>query len=719
MEAFASRGVLCCLRGVTILTLAYLCAGELLPLPIIKASKLLQDWDVQEVLLLAVFSCLAALLASTSSSASGCSPVQPMSVTVLLATLNCVPMSAAIVALHWFSLSDNCPVTPEKACTILGTVLDVVGLVSARLARLDLGICLLLATRGESAWLLGVTGDWLGYAEAIPLHQTAGRWCAGQSALHSVAYLLFYLEADGLASLWLNCLPAPLPNGKLNRLGLVNFLGLLALAVLLVLMLSAIPQFRRRCYHVFQRLHLPVAVVFVACCALHDLPILLFAVPGVVNWCIEWRGAGTSGCYLDGSSGRSCSTRRLRAKARLLPGTSGPWAELTIDQAVGLSGAPRGQWVSLRVEPLGREHHPLSVAVAGSGDGSGDTAALTLVVSAQAGDWTRALVGLAESPTRSFEVDVAGPYPFGGGGWSLSEECSDGSQEPPLLLVAGGTGVTGWLPALASAGANGRRCHLVWCVQNEADYRALSGWLPSHHGIEVTIHITRAAAADGPLLSSPLTQPANAESATRASSRSRQGSSLAWLSLTVTLVGLVVGYWGCRYVLAMLDLPRVPPEVGWLHQTLAGYTLTRRCLPIILIAVSMVVATAVCGRILPHLLACVPTRATCPTDTELGTVTPHQTQQALLSSVPSVQVQQQQQRCEGDVAFATRHDVRAGRPDLHALVRAAVRGAVTQRLLVAACGPATLVESARKAVVAARRESPGVHVEFCGSDSRW
>ena len=166
-----------CLQGTTILTIAYLCAGELLPVPVIKGSKLLQGWAVQQVVLLAVLSCLA-VLASASWSCSGgrgCSPGGPVTAATLLAVLNVVAVLAAVVATPWFMISENCPVAPDEGgCPYLAIVLDAVGLISARLARLDLGICLLLATRGEGAWLLGATGGVLGYAEAISLHRAAG-----------------------------------------------------------------------------------------------------------------------------------------------------------------------------------------------------------------------------------------------------------------------------------------------------------------------------------------------------------------------------------------------------------------------------------------------------------------------------------------------------------------------------------------------------------------
>ena len=155
---------------------------------------------------------------------------------------------------------DGAPNGTAAGCDGLATGLDVVGLASARLARLDLGICLLLATRGNSAWLCRATGGWLGLPEAVPLHRTAGWWCAGQSALHSAAYLTFYPWTGGLSSLWLNCFPAATPGpNTMNRLGLVNFFGVVAMLAMLALFLPAVPQLRQRGYHVFQRLHLPVS----------------------------------------------------------------------------------------------------------------------------------------------------------------------------------------------------------------------------------------------------------------------------------------------------------------------------------------------------------------------------------------------------------------------------------------------------------------------------
>jgi hypothetical protein len=300
------------LRLAFAVAFAYLYAGEVLPpmlLPPPARAAWFSNWATKQVVLVGTLSTLAVLLGSSIGAGGGgggrISCAAAASANSLLVALNVVPIVAAVA--HWMVVPGWLCVE-EATCGAATNVLDSVGLLSARLARLDLGTSLLLAARGESSWLIRANGR-LGYAEAIPLHRLAGWWCAVQSALHGVAYLLFYVESGGLASLWRNCFPAPLPGGELNRLGLVNGLGLLALLALLVLALPACPAFRRRLYHVFQRVHLPAALLFVLCAALHDLPVLLFAMPGLANWHI-------------GRHGTDGTRRRLGAKARSLPDTS-------------------------------------------------------------------------------------------------------------------------------------------------------------------------------------------------------------------------------------------------------------------------------------------------------------------------------------------------------------------------------------------------------------
>ena len=771
-----------CLHAATVVVFAYLCYGELLPLPAIKASKVLQAWAVQQVVLLGLLSCLIVLLASVAgttgiyfATASG----RPMSATALLNVLNVLPVAAAIATTHWNALSDNCPVDPDKDCDYLAIVLDTVGLITARLSRLDLGISLLLAARGESSWLLGATGGWLGYAEAVPLHRTAGWWCVWQSALHSIAYVLFYFETGGLASLWRDCLPTRLPNStalhpRLNRLGLVNFLGFLPFVIALALALSAWRPVRKRYYHVFQKLHLPLGALFVVCCALHDLPILIFALPSIAAWYLEWHARRHHGSSSSSSSSSSLLQRGgertphggvLPAQLTLLPGTSGPWLELTVVSGEGSAGsvlaAPRGAWVSMRVVPLGAESHPLSVASAAFSGRSTTKAQeeLSVLISSGSGDWTLALAALlAQQPagsSRRLDVEIDGPYPFGGGDWSLragEKTTPSGGGATALLLLAGGTGVTGWLPALAAGGGTVRRCRLVWCVQTAADYRALAKRLPYKGAVEVTVYVTRAAADAAPptpwrpALGEGREQ-SERDEATRWQPLNCDGSSPSSgvaVSLAAALVGLVVGHWGWHYLVELLGLSKIPEEgvpAGWLHTTLIGYMLSRRCLPIVVITLAVVASTALCRRALAYARACTRGRCrACPRDgstrdAELGAVSPPQPDARLFTGATSsstvhvdldVPMRDDERSAGGARPAATEdagaggHVMRTGRPDVEALVRAAAADAgPARRLVVAACGPVTLVAAARKAVVAARKDSRGVRIEFSGGESWW
>ena len=300
----------------------------------------------------------------------------------------------------------------------------------------------------------------------------------------------------------------------------------------------------------------------------------------------------------------------------------------------------------------------------------------------------------------------------------------------------------------------------MWCVQNEADYRALAGRLPNKGSrVKVTVYITRAdgtrgfdltvpaAAVDGPVggTSSPRMsqQPVNAECSSSnvshgagvlpATLRRHSTSSLAPVSLAATLVSLPIGHWGWESIAHLMDLPKFPQSAGsWLHTTLIGYTLSRRCLPIALIIASIVVMIAVCRCIVARSRrrassrhsCCWPTSCTTP-DMELGAMSPRREPQQPLFMSPSSSAQRplvQSVSSTGASAVADEegHDVRAGRPDLSGLLREATAGLENKQLVVvAACGPTTMVEAARKAVAAARKECRGVRLEFSGSESKW
>ena len=481
-----------CAYAASALTFAYLCVGELLPVQLIKNNGWdAHEWQRQQVVSISILSFLAVLLGSPRLGMQkdfGRSKI----VSRTFIVMNVVPIATTIATTTWMMRSDNCPLDPQRECKPLSMILDSIGLVTARLARLDLGVCLLLATRGQSGWLFRATGGLLGFTESIPAHRAAGWCCVTQSVLHSIAYLCFYVHETGLHSLLRYCFPTPKAEG-VNRLGLVNGLGMFACFAAFGITASATIWVRRSHYHIFQRTHLPLTVLFVLCCALHDLQVLLFAAPGIADWYLGRQGKGVF--------------RTVPASVKVIPGTSGPWIELqTVESDENVIAtllrdeAPRGQWMNIRVNQLGPESHPFDVAsmVRCSGISvNGQIIArpclkVSAIVSAKAGDWSAALAALVNHETSlQLEIDINGPFPSGGSNWILpglylsdmpSTVSSRDHDAPALLLLAGGTGITGWLPALEAV-RNGniairQQTHLVWCVKTEADYLALSDRLP-------------------------------------------------------------------------------------------------------------------------------------------------------------------------------------------------------------------------------------------------
>ena len=50
--------------------------------------------------------------------------------------MNVVPIATTIATTTWVMRSDNCPLDPQRECKPLSMILDSIGLVTARLARL-------------------------------------------------------------------------------------------------------------------------------------------------------------------------------------------------------------------------------------------------------------------------------------------------------------------------------------------------------------------------------------------------------------------------------------------------------------------------------------------------------------------------------------------------------------------------------------------------------
>ena len=216
------------LRAAGVALLGYLCVGELLPPPLtadfVELAGL-PPWEVQQLVLLALLCALAAAAVAldgqrptAGATANAAWPAlwsDEDGMKRVFAVAHAVPLALSVLAALWRMKSDNCP-TDEPPCGTMETGLDAIGLMSARCARLDLALCLLPAAK-ESLWLL-VLGGPHDYSSAMPLHQLSGWWCAAQSGLHSVAYLIFYLSRGGLHELWVTCFPVPLAS-QLNSLG--------------------------------------------------------------------------------------------------------------------------------------------------------------------------------------------------------------------------------------------------------------------------------------------------------------------------------------------------------------------------------------------------------------------------------------------------------------------------------------------------------------------
>ena len=631
--------------------------------------------------------------------------------TYALHFLNAFPFFISTVVACFIQAKSDCK-PGEHQCSRLLLACDVVGLVSARLARLDLVACLLFASRGMT-WIYCGTNGSLGYAEAMPVHRAAGAWCAAMSFSHSVAYMAFYLFQDGELghAFKYDLLP-------ISREGLVNFFGISAAVVLLPMLVLASPMVRRTAYHAFQIAHVPLSLLFVVLCALHDLPILLFATPGLVEWLL----------------GRSSSTSPSLAKAKIIEGTSGPWVEITIEHnqkynRYGSMLAPRGEWVSLRILPLGREMHPLSLTASDCSDDDHNDNKFTAIISAKAGDWSRRLAHLARTDLAhdGFQVEVDGPYPFGGG-WALQHEST------ATLLIAGGTGVTGWLPILNAIRSNHRatskeycyanmKCHLVWCVHDEADYRALAKRLPPL--VAVTVFVTQSADVAMPTSSDIRIDAENAydgvEGAQTTATDSPRTDNIdagmnvvALVSLVTTLVGLLTVYYSEKYAYSARTSAR----------SLLEYAINGRLVPILFFLACMAVlsvsgkrAALICAELIERGQRKVDGSVSSEDHSELPILHSRLSSLLTLPSTTMTRTHHGPSESLGSVI------IRLGRPNIDELIHDAASSLdMHKRLIIAACGPPALVTSVQAGVAKAKRECNhryGAHIQFCGSDSIW
>jgi len=776
----------CCLRWVAVATLAYLYAGDLIP-GVARATTRLPGapcWSTQQVLLLSALCGLTAILDNHASGASdaasdvatgvegvGSLAARVSTPGVVFSAANLLPLALA-AAVAWRRVMAEssdvvfCSVAGAPPCNELAAqaLLNAVGLYSGKLARIDLALCL-LPTAKQSLWMLVLGGGHrrLDYGGAMPLHRLAGWWCVAMSTVHSVAYAVYYLlpwrdaRGGGIHGLLINCFPIPTPGHGINRLGLVNCFGVLGFLLTVALALAALRPIRRRLYNVFQRLHLPLSWMFVGSCALHDREVLLFAIPGIASWwhCRYCTAVSTTGVVAarlwTSSSGRQLESR---ATARLLPGTSGQWVELTINARRQQTNCPcggasgtvsdggRGQWLSLRAPTaLGREWHPFSVAGLRRRDDDGPLVdEISLVISARQGDWSRGLAAIAaktgEVEAAPMEVEVQGPFEAAGD-WSLLDDNAACRQQ--LLMLAGGTGITGWLPGLQAHLASGSavRYRLVWCVQTEADYLALCPWLPTPRSCEVVVYITRGdRVLDQDLDSHDRTRPqqcppklqpqrgTGTNDVTAAAAKSNYvapGYSAAVPTLSA-LAGLATGFWGIHHLGRHTEY-----SDDWVG--LASYTALTRCLPLIAMLMAVAVIEAVARRLMvalfkrrPWLVLTSEANDDEMDNAEAGKLlhSPTTYPNDMGSADPEL-LMEAGSRMSGSAA---NHEIRKGRPDLAALVAESAAEAQQHGrfLTVVACGPAELVRAARLAARSQDRamtrngQSP---VAFAGDSPEW
>ena len=327
---------------------------------------------------------------------------------------------------------------------------------------------------------------------------------------------------------------------------------------------------------------------------------------------------------------------------------------------------------------------------------------LSALVSKKAGDWSSALVELAQSETRSgVDVEVEGVHAAGGGGWRF--EASSG--EPALLLLAGGTGAYGWLQGLAVAAATGRRCtHLVWCVRQGADYEALKSRLPvASRDISISVHVTGNVVFSGETL---LTDGGGLDGTFVTQSRKICGAkALALGSLTATLSSIFVGHWVWeKWLRALLGAPK----------GVFNYAVVQRLIPVLLVVSAM--ALSFFGFSLIRFQS---------------TDVPHEKIALLFGETSSSsssssssggdQYDVNEQLIENGTASESLK-IHNGRPNLIELICEEAKEAYAKNkteLVIAACGPEALVDAARSAVLACGGECEGVSLHFAGAESHW
>ena len=147
---------------------AYLYLLEALPLEALPSPLshfMRSSGQTQELILLISLSTIVVLSLNNRGQERrkfGAQPPGHAMVASAVAALNILPIILAVLFAVLDTKSKNCS-NEGIRCERFAIILDRIGLASARLARLNLALSLLLIDSGESAWLRGFLSSRLGY----------------------------------------------------------------------------------------------------------------------------------------------------------------------------------------------------------------------------------------------------------------------------------------------------------------------------------------------------------------------------------------------------------------------------------------------------------------------------------------------------------------------------------------------------------------------------
>lgn len=296
--------------------------------------------------------------------------------------------------------------------------LDCWGLGMGYAAMFNMAFLFLPSTR-ESTWmeLLNIS-----YANGIKYHRWLGILTVVTSLLHTIFYYWMYIREKMWVMMSLPCFDCEA--GDDGKSGWMNFFGLIALIVMLLISATSIPYVRRQEYNIFYSVHqlFTVAVLF---SVMHFNSINIAILPTFLLYLI---GRATSS--FNGST-------PVAVKEFTVLG--GNIVKVTIQVAGdGSKSFSVGQYVYLNVPAISKlQWHPFTITT--SPLASPDSVTLLLKVQ---GKWTAQLVKYADTCKESGALPVI--YMDGYYGASLDVY----GKYSTLCLVGGGTGVTPLLAIL-------------------------------------------------------------------------------------------------------------------------------------------------------------------------------------------------------------------------------------------------------------------------------